>query len=44
MFKTQLHEREAYRALFSFRQPLEGLDPSEVSNVPKAIPNAEEFV
>jgi chromosome partitioning protein len=43
MFATQLHEREAFRAIFSFRQTLEKLDPKEVSNLDKAIANAEQF-
>lgn len=40
---TELHEREAYRAMFSFQQPLEKLDPADVSNIDKAIVNAEQF-
>ena len=43
VLETQLHEREAYRAMFSFRQPLEKLDPAEVSNLDKAIANAQEL-
>lgn len=43
VFQIQLHEREAYRAMFSYRQPLEGLNPANVSNIPKAIANAEAF-
>ena len=43
MFQTQLHEREAFRAIFSFRQTLEELDPKDVSNLDKAIANAEQF-
>lgn len=43
MFATQLHEREAFRAIFSFRQTLEALDPKEVANLDKAIVNAEQF-
>jgi chromosome partitioning protein len=43
MFTTQLHEREAFRAIFSFRQTLEALDPREVANLDKAIVNAEQF-
>lgn len=43
VFKTELHEREAFRAMFSFRQPLEYLKPEDVSNVDKAIANAEAF-
>ena len=42
-FRTQLHEREAYRALFSFGGSLESLDPSQVGNLEKAIANAREF-
>jgi len=38
-----LHEREAFRAIFSFRQTLEALDPKEVANLDKAIANAELF-
>lgn len=40
---TELHEREAFRAMFSFRQPLEKLDPADVSNIDKAIANAEQL-
>lgn len=43
MFGVQLHEREAFRAIFSFRQTLENLDPKDVSNLDKAIINAEQF-
>lgn len=41
VLKTELHEREAYRAMFSFRQPLEHLPAKEVSKVEKAIANAD---
>jgi len=43
VFKTELHEREAFRAMFSFRQPLEYLDGIDVANIDKAIKNAEDF-
>lgn len=43
MFTTQLHEREAFRAIFSYRQTLENLDSRDVSNLDKAIANAEQF-
>ena len=43
VLQTQLHEREAYRAMFAYRQPLDQLDPSEVANLDKAIANAEAF-
>ena len=42
-FRVQLHEREAYRALFSFGGTLESLDKSQVSNLEAAIANAREF-
>jgi len=43
MFNTQLHERDAYRALFAFGGTLSALDPAHVSNVPAAILNARLF-
>lgn len=43
VFETQLNEREAFRAMFSFQQTLENLDPREVSNLDKAQANAEQF-
>jgi len=43
VFDAQLNEREAFRAVFSFQQTLENLDPREVSNLDKAQANAEQF-
>jgi chromosome partitioning protein len=43
VFDTELNEREAFRAMFSFRKPLAGLNPSEVANLDKAVANAEDF-
>lgn len=43
VFASQLNEREAFRAVFSFQQTLENLDPGEVSNLDKAQVNAEQF-
>lgn len=43
VFDAEMNEREAFRAIFSFRQPLEMLDRNAVSNVDKAIINAEAF-
>lgn len=43
VFDVQLNEREAFRAMFSFQQTLENLDPREVSNLDKAQTNAEQF-
>jgi len=41
---TELNERDAFRAVFSFQQTLEGLNPSEVPNLDKAKLNVWEFV
>lgn len=43
VFQTELNEREAFRAMFSFRQPLDHLNPAEVANLDKAVSNAEAF-
>src|SRR6202050_2959258 len=43
MFGTQIHEREAYRALFAFGGTLADLDPAQVANVPAARLNAKVF-
>lgn len=43
MFETHMHEREAFRAVFSFGGPLEDLDSRQVSNPHKAIANARAF-
>jgi chromosome partitioning protein len=42
-FETQIHEREAYRAVFSFGGTLESLKPSDVANLEAAIGNARAF-
>jgi chromosome partitioning protein len=42
-FETELHERAAFKAMFSFNRPLDALKEGEVSNVPQAIENAEKF-
>jgi len=42
-FQTQIHEREAYRALFSFGGTLESLNPHHVTNLNVAIVNARAF-
>jgi chromosome partitioning protein len=44
VFATELKERDAYRAVFSFQQTLDGLNPSEVSNLDQAKVNVWEFV
>jgi chromosome partitioning protein len=43
MFGAQIHEREAYRALFAFGGTLAGLDPAQVANLPAARLNAQIF-
>jgi chromosome partitioning protein len=43
MLAAQLHEREAYRAIFSFGGTLAALDASQVTNIPAAIANARAF-
>jgi chromosome partitioning protein len=43
MFGTQIHEREAYRAIFAFGGTLAGLDPAQVANLPAARFNARSF-
>ena len=43
VMQTELHDREAFRAVFSFRQTLQGLDPREVANLDKAQANVEEY-
>src|SRR5581483_8760365 len=42
-FRTHLHEREAFRALFSFGGSLETLDPGQVGGLENAIANAREY-
>lgn len=40
---TQLHERDAYKALFAFGGGLVTLDPAQVTNIPAALANARAF-
>lgn len=41
VFSTEMCERDAFRAMFSFKLPLEQLDPALVPGLDKAIVNAE---
>jgi len=43
MFDVQIHEREAFRAIFAFGGSLSGLDPTQVANLPAAVANARVF-
>src|SRR5829696_6387395 len=43
VFQTQMHEREAFRAIFSFGGTIEGLNTEQVSNLDAAMKNARAF-
>jgi chromosome partitioning protein len=43
VLQTELNERDAFKAVFSFRQTLDGLNPAEVPNLDKAKLNVLEF-
>ena len=43
MMSTQIHERDAYRAIFAFGGTLSGLDSAQVANIPAALRNARDF-
>ena len=43
VFGIQIHEREAYRAIFVFGGTLSGLDPTQVTNIPASMANARAF-
>ncbi len=44
VFQTELNERDAFRAVFSFQQTLDDLNPDDVANLDKAKVNVWEFV
>jgi chromosome partitioning protein len=44
VFESELNERDAFRAVFSFQQTLDGLNPAEVANLEKAQLNVLKFV
>lgn len=43
VFRTRIHDREAFRALFSYGGTLSGLGQDQVRNIPAAIENARAF-
>jgi chromosome partitioning protein len=43
VLKTRLHDRDAYRAIFSFGGTAAALDPKNVRNIEAAVKNAQEF-
>jgi chromosome partitioning protein len=44
VLETELNERDAFRAVFSFQQTLDGLNPADVPNLDKAKLNVWGFV
>lgn len=44
LFSVQIHDRDAYRALFTFGGTLQTLDPKQIRNLPSAIQNAQAFM
>jgi chromosome partitioning protein len=44
VLESELNERDAFRAIFSFQQTLDGLSPADVPNLDKAKLNVLEFV
>jgi chromosome partitioning protein len=44
VLETELNERDAFKAVFAFRQTLDGLNPKEVPNLDKAKINVLRFV
>src|ERR1700682_319403 len=44
VFETELNERDAFKAIFSFQQTLDGLSAADVPNLDKAKLNVWEFV
>jgi chromosome partitioning protein len=40
---TQMHERDAFRAIFAFGGSLSDLERGQVSNIPAAVANARAF-
>ena len=43
VLQTELNERDAFKAVFAFRQTLDGLDPADVPNLDKAKLNVIQF-
>jgi chromosome partitioning protein len=43
VLETELNERDAFKAVFSFQQTLDGLSAAEVPNLDKAKANVDEF-
>jgi chromosome partitioning protein len=43
VMRTQIHERDAYKAIFIFGGTLAALDPAEVRNIDTAVSNARHY-
>jgi chromosome partitioning protein len=43
VLKTEIHERDAFKAIFSFGGGLANLDPKQVRNIPAAVSNTRNF-
>ena len=43
VLETQMHERDAFRAIFAFGGALADLDPAQVSNITAAVNNGRAF-
>nr|MDZ8063106.1 hypothetical protein [Nostoc sp. EkiNYC01] len=43
VLETQMHERDAFRAIFAFGGSLSNLDPEQVSNIAAAVKNGRAF-
>ena len=43
VLETELNERDAFKAIFSFQQTLDRLSAAEVPNLDKAKTNVDEF-
>src|SRR4051794_11348173 len=43
VFDVRIHDREAFRAIFSYGGTLSALDPKRIRNVPAAVENAQAF-
>lgn len=43
VLKTEIHERDAFKAIFAFGGGLANLDPKQVRNIPAAVANTRNF-
>jgi chromosome partitioning protein len=43
VLSTQIHERDAFKAMFAFGGGVSALDPKQVTNIPAAVANSQAF-